>query len=67
MSNELLKAIFQVALKTAICGQILKKDWSGSTKHFHKHLLRVNRVFDLKLTKKVDLSQYNIKTGPATQ
>ncbi|KNZ64231.1 uncharacterized protein VP01_10524g1, partial [Puccinia sorghi] len=40
-SNTTSKATCQVILKNFICGL---KDWSGSTKNFHKHLLKVHKL-----------------------
>ncbi|PLW30911.1 hypothetical protein PCANC_20329 [Puccinia coronata f. sp. avenae] len=53
-------AVCQVALKKSLCGSLLKKDRSGSTKNFHEHLLKVHRLVDPKLTNKIDKSQTGI-------
>ncbi|KNZ58630.1 uncharacterized protein VP01_1892g6, partial [Puccinia sorghi] len=36
------EAVFQVLVNTNICGRMIRKDQSGSTKGFHEHLMRVH-------------------------
>ncbi|KNZ49445.1 hypothetical protein VP01_4g8 [Puccinia sorghi] len=52
-----LKQPLQLILKNRICGLVLKKDRSGSTKNFHKHLLKVHKLVDPKSSKKIEKVQ----------
>ncbi|KNZ60590.1 uncharacterized protein VP01_1532g9 [Puccinia sorghi] len=45
-SNTTSEAICQVILKNHICGLVLKKDWFGGTKIFHKYLFKVHKLVD---------------------
>ncbi|KNZ52478.1 uncharacterized protein VP01_3560g5 [Puccinia sorghi] len=51
-------AIFQVMIKNYKCGQ--ERSIRGSTKNFHKHLLKKHRLVDPKLNKKIDKTQADI-------
>ena len=53
-------AVCQVMMKNLKCGTSLKKDWSGSTKNFHEHLLKRHKLVDPKLNKKIDETQADI-------
>jgi len=59
-SQTTSEAVCQVILKNCICGLVLKKDWSGSTKKFHEHLLKVHKLVDPKSSKKIEKAQTNI-------
>ena len=54
------EAICQVIINKKICGRTSRKDQSGSTKNFHEHLMRIHRLVDPKLGKKIDQAQANM-------
>ena len=56
-SKDCNKAICQVIINKKICGRTSRKDQSGSTKNFHEHLMRIHRLVDPKLGKKIDQAQ----------
>ncbi|KNZ57657.1 hypothetical protein VP01_2106g4 [Puccinia sorghi] len=50
-------AIGQVMIKSFKCGAYLKNHCLGSTKNFHKHLLKKHNLLEPKPTKKIDTTQ----------
>ena len=59
-SEDLSEAVCQVLTKDQKCASVIKKDRSGSTKKFHKHLLKIHKLVDPKSCKKVEKAQTNI-------
>ncbi|KNZ52341.1 uncharacterized protein VP01_360g4 [Puccinia sorghi] len=60
-AQSLKLTICQVILKNnRKCGSKLKKDQSGSTNNFHKHLLKIHHLVNPKLSQKIDKSQKDI-------
>ncbi|KNZ62868.1 hypothetical protein VP01_1213g5 [Puccinia sorghi] len=53
-------AVFKFIINKKICGRTIRKDQSRSTKNFHAHLMRMHRLVDPKLGKKIDQAPANM-------